>query len=474
MISKNLKKYIPLCMTLLFATGLQSQEVMSLKRCREMALAKSENLKMADKTLEKANAEKKAMRTLYLPSVSGSATGVYLKDNFEMEMYLPTVTPDLTTGELTPNIMINPGTGQPVIGADGNPVFNMYAWLPIDLSLKGAYMAGVSVEQPLFTGGKILAANKMAGIGIEMAHENRDLQQMNTLAEADQTYWLYVSVTEKVKLAKKSVELLNSLVERVQNSYETGMVNKNELLKIQVQYNKATLDFQKAQSGLQLTRMSLCRVTGLSFDTPIMATDTIVEFSNTLLSEFGSEDATLRPEYKLMEYSIALEEENIKITRAEYLPTAGLSAGYTHLGGIELSGTDYNNSNLNVMASVKIPLFQWGKGKQKIAVARIDKELKELELEKNIQLLQLEIEQSKLNLQDAWLRISITETSLKQAEENLRVSNDNYELGAELITDLLIAQAQWQNAFSELIDAKTDFKLKETLYLKTTAKLLLK
>ncbi len=52
------------------------------------------------------------------------------------------------------------------------------------------------------------------------------------------------------------------------------------------------------------------------------------------------------------------------------------------------------------------------------------------------------------------------------------MSNDNYEVGKELITDRLIAQTQWEKAYNELIEAKTAYKLRETEYLRVTASLL--
>jgi outer membrane protein TolC len=447
-----------------------AQEELSLERCRQMAVQKSETIRQADINMEKADAEKKAALTMYLPRVEGSATGIYLKDNIEMDMYLPTVVPDPVTGELIQNVMVD-GTGQPVIGADGNPLFNMYAWLPLDISLHGAYMAGIYLEQPLFTGGKIIAGNKMAAIGKDMATDNRELQIMNTIVEADQAYWLMVSVKEKVRLAQKAVELLDSLLQRVKDGFETGLVSENDFLKTKVKYNKALLDFQKAKSGLELTRMSLCRITGLSFDTPVIATDSVIETSDDILVQLGNEDVAKRPEYKLMEKNIAVDAQKIKFTRADFLPGAGLRAGYNYIGGIEFGTADYATSNVSVMATLTVPIFHWGEGKQKINSARFDKKLKELEFEKNTQFLQLEIEQAKFNLRDAYTRIDIAEDALAQAEENLRVSKNNHELGRELMTDLLIAQTQWQEAYSELIDSKTDYKLKETIYLKVSGKL---
>lgn len=460
-----------LILTCTMSLHLHGQEVISLERAREMALEQNQNIKIADKNLQKAQAEKKATQTLYLPSLSGSATMAYLSNDFKEDIYMPTFVPDPATGQLVPNIMINPLTNQPVMGADGNPVFNMYAYLPLELSIKGAYMAGVNIEQPLFTGGKIVTANKMAALGIEMANQNIELQKVNTIAEADQSYWLYVSVREKVRLATIAVRMLDSLVVRVKNSVKSGLVHQNELLKVQVKYNNATLDLQKAKSGLELTRMSLCRVVGLPFETKIELTDTVVDYSDQLLTNFGSEDVTQRPEYQLMSQQVAMEEEQIKLKRADFLPTVGVSAGYSYLGGIEFGDQNMTNKGFNIMGSVKIPLFHWGEGIQKIRSSNLSKEIKELELDRNSQLLQLEIEQSKYNLQDAFLRIKMAEKALSQSDENLRLSKNNYELGAELMTDLLIAQTQWQQAFSDLIEAKTDFKVKETQYLRVVGKL---
>lgn len=65
----------------------------------------------------------------------------------------------------------------------------------------------------------------------------------------------------------------------------------------------------------------------------------------------------------------------------------------------------------------------------------------------------------------------MNETSVAQAEENLRVTRDNYEVGLETITELLMAQTNWQKANSEMIDSQTDYKIKETAWLRSTGKL---
>ncbi|GAB1403332.1 TolC family protein [Lentimicrobium sp.] len=428
-------------------------------------------MKVAGKLQQKAEAEKAAVKTMWFPSFSAMGMGLYQNKDIELEMILPTQKPNPLTGQLEPNIMIDPQTGYPVMGPDGNPVFNMYAWLPLNISLSGAYLVGVMMEQPVYAGGKISAGNKMAGIGAQMADINVELEQMNTIVEVDNAYWTHISVLHKVRLAQQAVDMLATLVEKAGDANEVGMSNRNDLLKAQVEYNKAKLDLQKAQNGLELSRMNLCRITGLPLNADVVAVDTLVSVQPPAELSLTAETIDGRPEYQLLDKSVAMQEQNIRLARADFMPLAGVQAAYSHLGGIELSGTDFSNSGVNVLASVKIPLFHWGEGAKKIKSAKIEKEIREIERDKNKHLLILEAEQSRLNVILAWERVQMNETSVAQAEENLRVTRDNYEVGLETITELLMAQTNWQKANSEMIDSQTDYKIKETAWLRSTGKL---
>ncbi len=461
-----MNKYIIYTLLLFSSLCAHAQEMLSLEECRNRAIEHSDELKIAQFQFEKAKAERAAMKTHYLPSLAGSATGVYLHKNIEMELYLPTVVPNPTTGELVPNVMANPTTGEPIVGADGNPIFNMYAWLPLEISLKGAYLAGISLEQPIYTGGKITAANTMTQIGMEMANDNIELQRAKILYDTDQAYWLFVSVQEKVKLAESYNKLLQQLEERVQLSHKTGLITQNEVLKVKVKHNEAKLQLQKARNGLELTRMALCRQVGLPLETKIATTDSVTVGSIQFSSIDDQADVTNRPEFKLMQKNVGLAQQQIKLARADFLPTAGLSVGYNYVGGIEFGNADYSSSNASVLATVKIPIFHWGEGKQKQLAAQLEHSMKQQEMNKNTTLMKLEIEQARLNVLDAQTRVQLAQESLKQADENLRVHTDNYEVGMAVLTDLLEAQAQWQQVYSELIEAKADMKLKETAWQK--------
>ncbi len=451
---------------------LNAQQQLSLDQCREMALQKNEDLRIAGKQVEKAKRQRAIAFTHWLPSLSANATGVYQDRDINMDLTLPTFIPNPRTGELKPNLMLNPVTGLPIYGPDGIPLFNLYAWLPLNISLSGAYMASLSLEQPVFVGGKILAGNKMAKIGVEMAGENLRMQKGRTLEEADRSYWTYLSVQNKVRLAQEAVKMLEEFVVMAQNSVEIGMKSRNTLLKAQVGLNTALLNRQKAEHGLQLSRMDLCRITGLPLETLINPTDTIDVWDDKPIAVeiLQPSKAENRAEYRLLQDNIRLAEQQTRMTVADFLPTAGIRAGYNQIGGIEITGTDFDNTSFNVFASVKIPIFHWGEGLQKMKSARIDKEMKQMELEKYRQLMQLEAEQSRLNIIQAQERIRMGLKALEQAAENLRECRDSFELGMITIDEVLMAQTQWLQAYTEVIDAHTDMKIKEANWMQLSGK----
>lgn len=440
---------------------------LNIELCREMALENSKVLKIAEVNIEKAKGEKRAARSTRYPNISASATGVFSQQEIQTELILPTKTFDLTTGELSPNLAINPVTNEVVTDADGNPVFNSYAYLPLDITLKGFALAGVSAEQPIYAGGKINAGNRMAKLGEQMALENRALKEDNVLMEVERHYYTVLSVKAKLKLAQEYTDLLKAAEKMVKDSYETGMVNRNELLKVQVQYNEALLQVQKAKSGLMLSQMALLRVIGADLFTPIALTDNIenVAFKTETIDDFS---VASRKEYQLLQKQLNLADEQLKMVKGNYLPTVGVSLAYNYYSAF-LDGMDnYDSDGFSAIANVKIPITTFGERKGKMASAKADYDIKQLELAQARDLLLLEIEQARLNYEDAWVCVEMTRKALDQAEENMKVSDDNYDLGMETIVNVLEAKAEWQKAYSEKIDALTDFKIKERKYLKVT------
>lgn len=469
----KIKLLVPM---LLFWPGiLQAQVILDLEQCRELALQNSKELGISESRQEKAAFDVLSYKANYLPKLSVVGLGLYHQKKYEYKIkggYLPTYKPD-AEGNMVPNVMINPETGHPVTGADGTPVFNEYAFLPdigLQLKLRGVYAAGVQLEQPVYMGGKVKTAYLMAKVGEDLAGENVRYNRSEVVLETDKAYWQLLRVREQVAAAVKYRETVKALLKDLQESQAVGMTTVNDVLKAQVRYNEADLMVQQARNGETLARMNLCRILGLGLYTNLQVTDSLSDTVDPQLWKWDS-SVMQRPDYNMLRYEVDLKERQTKLTRSDYLPQVGLSAGYGYAGGIKLNGQDEKGASFTAMAAVRIPVFNWGEGRNKFRAARIDQEISQMNLEKSVDLMRLEVASTRFNVQDAETRVVMARNALTQASENLKVSSDQYQVGMESLTSLLEAQAQWQQAWSQWIDAKALLHQSESEYLKAIGRL---
>lgn len=450
--------------------------VLNLQKCREMAVENSKKMQVAAEQQKKAGYDWKSYRANFLPKISGSGLYAYMhkKMNYKIDGgYLP-VYQSSDVGQAIPlNSMQLGSDGKPVMGADGLPLFKQYAFLPdieLALGLRNVYSVGVMLEQPVYMGGKVRSAFKMASIGKEMAELNVHSSRAQVLTESDEAYWQYVRVKEQLKSAEKYLEVVSELVKNVTDAIETGMASQNDLLKAQVKQNEAELLVSKANNGVALSRMNLCRVIGVDLFSQVDVNDSLCAESTLNLLDMGN-DITARPEYNLLEKQVELKSKEVALTRADFLPQLGVSASYAYGDGISLNGESDGVASFAAVASLKIPIYHWGEGRNKVKAVKAEQEMARLQQEELSQMMQLEVAKTRFNVEDAAARVKMTEKSLSQAEENLQVSRNRYEVGMETITNYMEAQAQWQKAWSDAIDARAELRLSETYYLKATGKL---
>lgn len=464
-----------LFLLLVLPGGLYAQVDLNLQQCRSMALQNSKEVTIAGRQQEKAVFETKSFRADFLPKLSVVGFGLYNQKKYDYKIkggYLPTYKPG-ENGQLEPNVMIDPETQHPVIGADGNPVFNEYAFLPdirLSLSLRGVYSAGVQLEQPVYMGGKIRAAHEMAKVGETIAGENVRLNRSEIVVQTDEAYWQLLRVKEQLQAAEKYREVVKELVKNIRDAQAVGMAVNNDVLKAVVRYNEAELMVQKAQNGAVLASMNLCRLIGLNLMSDIRLQDTLSETISPAVWTLDSNVAQ-RPDYHILENEVDLKGRQIDLVRSDFLPQIGVTAGYGYSGGLKLNGEDAADATFTAMAAVKIPVFHWGEARNKVRSARMDEEISRLNLENLADKMQLEITSSRFNIQDAQTRVTMAKNALQQAKENLKISSDQYRVGLESLTNLLESQAQWQQMWSQWIDAKAMLHLSESQYLKAIGKL---
>lgn len=454
-------------LTLLFLASFaaQAQQVMTLEQCREMALENNKQMAIAARTGEKARTDINAYRANFFPKLS--LTGNYLFSNSSSNLhipggYLPTFVPG-PDGTLVPNVLSTTG---------GETLFKEYAYMPdtdFNIKLNNSYTAGIRAEQPIYMGGKITAAYKMAKIGKELADLSGNLTRSEVLVITDEAYWTYVKVIELHKVAEKYKAVVNELLNNVRAGYDVGMAQRNKVLKVQVKLNEAELQLRKAENAIRLTRMNLCHVIGLPLTTQIEPQASF----DTPLEAIGYEaDISRRPEFAILDKQVELKRQQTNLVRSEFLPNVGVAAMYNYTYGVKLNEKPlFDNTSFAAVISVNIPLFQWGEGRNKVRSARTEQKITELRQADAHEKMELELMKAINEVDEARLEVTLTENSVAEAEENLKTHKDLYETGMATLVDYLEAQTAWQNAGADHINANAALRLSLTKYKKASGKL---
>ena len=445
-----MKKKFTLILLLFCATTLHAQELLTLDQCRQLALENNKRMVAASKQTQAAHYTVKSYKGNFFPNFIASGTGLYSTADGTFNIpggNLPTFLPD-ANGQPTPN--------------------GGFAYFPgIDLNYKvrTVWMGGIQVEQPIFMGGKILAAYRMATLGKQMAQLNENLTATEVILETDQAYALMVKAQEMNKVAESYHAVLQELMKNVQSAYKHGLKSKNDVLKVQVKLNESELSIRKAENALRLANMNLCHLIGKPLTETLQISDDFPVIEQAFETQIN--DITARPEYSLLNKQVDMAKQQVKLSRSELLPQVGIRGSYDYIHGLKVNEqTLFDKGNFSVMLNVTIPLFHFGERINKVRASKAQLEQVRMEQADLNEKMYLELTQAANNLDEAKLQTALADRSLEQADENRRISKGEYEAGLEPLSDHLEAQALWQQAYETKVDAHFQLYLSYVKYLK--------
>ena len=242
------------------------------------------------------------------------------------------------------------------------------------------------------------------------------------------------------------------------------------MLKVQVKLNESELGIRKAENALRLATMNLCHLIGKPLTTEILISGDFPEIEQEM--ELQVLDITRRPEYGILDKQVAIARQQVKLNHSELLPKVGIKGSYDYVHGLELNEKNFlDNASFSVLLNVSIPLFHFGERSNKVRAAKARLEQTRLQQQNLNEQMLLELTQAANNLDEAKLESELADRSLRQAEENRRVSKSQYEVGLETLSDHLEAQALWQQAYETQVDARFQLYLNYVAYLKAAGTL---
>ena len=271
---------------LAFASLAHAQQPLTIEQCRERALQNNRSLKQAELKHEETDALEKMALMQMLPKVSANGGYMWMEKSVNLlseeqkdrlnnigssleadisaalheELSGVPLVGDALADRLS-SVVSNTGIGDRLNGI-GNEVVQ-----GLETDTRNMGFGVVTLTQPIYMGGKLVAAYRTARLMDELSGIEYDKQRGETLLAVDEAYWQVVSVQHKQQLATQYAALLDTLERNVQMAVEAEVATKGDLAKVRVKRNEAQMTLTKANNGLRLSKMLLAQRCGMPLDT---------------------------------------------------------------------------------------------------------------------------------------------------------------------------------------------------------------
>ncbi len=467
-----------------------AQKVLTLEECHRLALENNKKLKMAEEEVNKARYEKYSSYANYLPKVSATGTYMYNNKSFQLlsdenmaalnsigttaqaeidacrEQFLEVYQNDPAAMISWALLQHDPTLNKLVtdlMGLDVEEALNQIGEQVSDafqIDTKNVFAGTVSVQQPIFAGGKIVAYNQITKDLEQLAESKLEMQQQEAIVTTDKAYWQIVSIANKLKLAESYTESLRTLNTDVEKMVAAGVATNSDHLAVKVKLNEAETALLKAQNGLALSKMLLCQICGLPLDSNVVMADeklddVLLVNDRPYYSENDVEEN--RPELKCLSLANDIYAKKVWVARADYLPTIGAFGNYVVSNPSCFNGFQNEFGGMwNFCVMAKIPIFHWGEGYNKTRMAKAEAKIQQYNYDDTKEMIMLQVRQCETQLNEADSRLRQTQEKLNDADENLRMANSGFREGVIESSTLDLAQTAWLQAHSEYIDAKID------------------
>jgi outer membrane protein TolC len=419
----------------------------SVQDCIDMALENNIELKNSQLEIDKARATKNEARTEYFPTVSAQA---------------------LAFDALNP--MISFGIEDIDNAQLRQLLYTLYAEYGANMGIDKEYsfvqngvMLNAMATEPIYAGGRIRNGNKLAKLGIDAAETQAKVKENEVCLQTETLYWQIVALQEKLATLDQLDRLLDTLDKDLSGAIEAGLAMSTDQFKLKVKQNESQLNRKKVTDGITLLKMALGQYIGADWQT-LTLTDTLgLETEPSAYFQDAEEAVAQRNESHLLDLSLKAEDLKKKMTLGEALPSL-------MVGGSTSYHTIFENTKPNAMvfAVLQVPITDWHKTSIKLKKHDLDTEMAENTRRDLTEKMEMQTNQAWFNLEQSWLRINMAETALRDAEANMKITEDYYDAGLVALSDVLEAQTLLKQSRDELTDSRVEYRINLVTYRQLT------
>lgn len=406
----------------------QNVKKLSIEESVQIGLENSHSLHSSKEKVKNAQSRLSELKTNLLPSLKFS--GMYTRLS-PIEPFILSV-PGLGTFDLTSNIVNN-------------------------------YSAKLTLQQPLFTGFKLLSSVDMADYNAQAQKQDYTKDEHDLIYNIKNAYWILYKANQLKTVVDENVNQIKAHLDDVNNMFNQGLTTKNDVLKVQVQLGDVQIKQIDANNNVRLSMISLDNVMGLSLSTqvePVEKINSKVETLNTL-DIYLDKAYQYRPELIGMDFRIKAGESGVTLAKSGWWPQLFLVGDYLSARPNQriFPTTDTFTETWDVSLSVSWDLWNWGvTGHQTDqAQTQVEEAKDSYKIAKDN--ITLEVTQTYLNILQAKEKIIVADNNVSQAEENYRVTDEKFKNGLTLNSELLDAEVALLTAKTNFVQSQVDYEL---------------
>jgi outer membrane protein len=292
------------------------------------------------------------------------------------------------------------------------------------------------------------------------------------------TYFQIARLAENTKNLKEALTISKKRLKRAKYQYDYGQSTRLEFLNAQVDVNNDSITLINAKQQLNNAKRGLNVILGSKEDVNY-SVETEVEYSNVLsFEDLKSKTLANNALLKQNEINIAISEFNIKVNKANFMPTLGFSASYgfnrtenenlINPFGAKLITSDGLNAGLNLTWNI----FDGGATKTRVANSKIALENQQILLEQQKVNIENNLKNTWENYNNQLFVLSAQEQNVISNQNNFDRTQERFKLGQITSVEFRQAQINLINAKTALNNAKFDAKLIELQLLQLSGDIL--
>ena len=438
---------------------------LSLPEALAAAGSRSEEVRGAQAQVSEANAQARVARSALLPQVNTqllytkTLRSVFQGAGFEIPDSLK-FEPDSTASVADRLRYLEEKTPNAALGALGG----LFGNLPF--GRENAWIAGATVAQPIFSGGRIASGVQLAEHAADAARAELEDARAEVALQVREAYYAARLAEEAEAIVAASVELARAHLARVRLVQKSGQASELDVLRAEVELDNLGPQLVQAENARQLALLNLKRLVNLPADAAVVLTTALDPSDPALphpdsitLPTVAEAESQLRrrASVRAAEELIEMRREQVDIARSAFLPNVSLTGNFQRQAFPTGFAPQDWQDDWNVGFAVSWPLFQGFRRGAEVDVAQAQVRRAELQTQQLREGVRLEYEQAYGELARARLQISAAARTVSQAERVYELTELRYREGLATQLDVSDARLALQQARMNEANATHDF-----------------